>query len=98
MSVYTTQEAGLRLCPNSNQFGTRMMQAECRGETCMAWRWVDQPASILAPHVQKAIADALSDGLKLSHKEAVAWVMENRETLGIPTGPTHGYCGLGGKP
>ena len=31
-------------------------------------------------------------------KEATAWVMENREALGIPTVPTHGYCGLGKWP
>jgi hypothetical protein len=36
------------------------------------------------------------EGDALKHKEAVAFVMANREALGLPTKPTHGFCGLGG--
>ena len=36
-------------------------------------------------------------GSPVYHKQAVAYVMENRESLGLPSKPTHGFCGLGGR-
>ena len=75
------------ICPNHRV-------ASCLGPTCAAWRWQPLSARILEPFVQAKMAG--EGGVKVPHKEAVAWVMDNREALGIPTKPTHGFCGLGG--
>lgn len=79
------------LCPLARTFADNPANPHCRGSSCPVWRWEPLPADLLAPHVKKAM-----DGNALKHKEAVAWVMERREELGIPTEPTHGRCGLGG--
>lgn len=96
MTARTPQEAAGWLCPVARTFGDNPAIPHCQGPSCAAWRWQELSSGLLIPHVQKAIADATVRGEKLAHKDAVAWVMENREALGIPTSPTHGYCGLVG--
>jgi len=96
MTARTLQDAKGWLCPIARTFGASPTIPHCQGPSCAAWRWQELSSSILTPHVQKAIADASARGEKLAHKDAVAWVMNNREALGIPTSPTHGFCGVGG--
>lgn len=85
-------------CPFSRLWGQEKVDRHCRGDTCPMWRWV--PLSADAPEFKAAVAQKLKDlgGGPVNHKPAVAWVMENREALGLPAKPTHGYCGAGGKP
>ena len=89
----TPEEARALLCPLARTFGTKDAVPHCRGPVCAVWRWHPIPASVLTTHVKARMAETGAKGANT--KEATAWVMENREALGIPTVPTHGYCGLG---
>lgn len=87
------------LCPLARTFANKEAKPYCRGPECAVWRWVPLPADL--PEFQEAIAARKAEigkGGPHWHKEAVAWVMENREALGIPLEPSHGYCGIGGAP
>ena len=98
MTTYTPAEASLFKCPVARTFirgPIDLSNAGCMGENCAVWRWQALPSSLLEPHVKARIKDTKSG--PTGHKEAVAWVMERRAELGIPTEPTHGYCGLGGR-
>lgn len=84
-------------CPVALTFADR--QRNCRADECPVWRWLRLPADL--PEFQAAIAarkKELGGSPHAAHKDAVAWVMERREQLGIPTRPAHGYCGLAGRP
>lgn len=97
MTTFTPEQAKDFKCPVARTFIRGPVSASdsgCMGDTCAAWRWQPIPASILAPHITRRLKDT-GGGLN-SHKEAVAWVMANREALGIPLKPPFGYCGLGG--
>lgn len=85
-------------CPFARLWGDDKVDRHCRGDACPMWRWV--PLNADDPAFKAAISKKMKDlgGSPVHHKAAVAWVMENRETLGLPTMPTHGYCGAGGKP
>ena len=84
-------------CPLALTFAARSTP-NCRGETCPVWRWVplssEHPAFVSAV---KARQKEIGGNALAAHKAAVAWVMDRREELGIPTRPTHGFCGLGGR-
>lgn len=97
MTAYTPSDAAKVLCPQARLFGGDLT-ATCRAADCMAWRWQELSSAILIPHVQRRVESEKAEGRNGSTKDATAWVMENRESLGIPTKPTHGYCGMGGKP
>lgn len=92
--TFTEDEARALICPIARVKGHKEPPARCEGGACMLWRWVPLTAHTIKPHVQARIKEL--GGSAVHHKAAVAWVMENREALGIPTKPTHGYCGLGG--
>ena len=96
MTARTPEQAAEWLCPAARTFAASPAIKGCQGPSCAAWRWEELPASILTPFVQARIANQKERGEPAGHKEAVAWVMENREPLGIPTEPTHGFCGMGG--
>ena len=68
----------------------------CRADACPVWRWV--PLSANDPRFKEAVSARMADQEAKSHKTAVQWVMEHRADLGLPTSPTHGYCGLGAEP
>lgn len=72
----------------------RYDMVRCIADDCAAWRWVPLASGILTDAVAARIAE--TGGGPVNHKKAVAWVMERRAELGIPTEPTHGYCGLAG--
>lgn len=85
-------------CPVARLWGQKEVDAQCRGDACPLWRWV--PLSANDADLKAAIAARLKDigGGPLKHKDAVAWVMDHREDLGLPLAPSEGFCGLGGKP
>lgn len=85
-------------CPVARLWGEGTVNPNCRADACPVWRWV--PLDARAPAFQAAVKDRMKElgGKPGHHGLAVAWVMENREALGLPTKPTHGFCGLGGKP
>lgn len=84
-------------CPVARIWGDEKVNPHCRGDACPAWRW--QPLDASDPAFQKAITERVRElgGKPSQHAIAVKWVMENREALGLPTAPTHGFCGLGGR-
>lgn len=89
--IGTPTEAAQWACPQSRAFSEP--RSKCRGPECAWWRWKELDAAILKPAL--AAEMARNGG---NHKKAVETVMENREALGIPTKPTHGYCGAAGEP
>jgi hypothetical protein len=52
------------------------------------------------PRFVAAKAKAMEElgGGATKHKEAVARVMADPATYGVPTSPERGFCGAGGKP
>lgn len=96
MTARTPDEAKNTLCPLSRTFGASPAVAHCQGPLCAVWRWQPLSSSFLTSAVQSRLAEIKAAGEKAGHKEAVAWVMERRKDLGIPTDPTHGFCGMGG--
>ena len=88
----TPEEAREMFCCNASHPADNGL---CNAEKCAAWRWL--PLSASDPEFVAAIKKAMPDH-KNNHKAAVKYVMDNREELGLPTIPTHGYCGLAGKP
>lgn len=99
MTSKTPEQAAVdSLCPFARTFAAPKATPTCQGPSCALWRWTELSSSLLAPFVQARIASQKEQGEKGGHKEAVAWVMEHREELKIPTAPTHGHCGSGGTP
>lgn len=94
MTARTPESAAELLCPCARTFASPKAKEGCCGPVCAVWRWHPLPAGLLLPHIAARLAE---QGGK-DHKAATAWVMENREALGIPTAPTHGFCGMGGQP
>ena len=85
-------------CPLSRTFATAPVNPLCRGDQCPMWRWV--PLSVEGSGFKEAVAARLKEigGGPLKHKEAVGWVTNNREKLGLPDMPETGFCGMAGKP
>ena len=84
-------------CPVSRLWASEVVQPRCRGDACPLWRW--EPLSADDPKFKAAVSARVKElgGSPVYHKQAVAYVMENRESLGLPSKPTHGFCGLGGR-
>lgn len=97
MTMRTPEDAATVLCPFARVFAANPAVSGCRGPACMLWQW----ERITADH--PAFRGAVSARMKeigkgvLGHKEAVAFVMENRDALGIPENTGRGWCGAGGK-
>lgn len=97
MSIATPAEARSWHCPLARTWADVKGNAVnpcCRAEACPVWRWV--PLSANDPSFKAVIKQRVGQGM--SHAKAVSHVMENRADLGLPTSPTHGYCGMGGEP
>jgi hypothetical protein len=88
------QAAAELLCPFARTFASPKASPNCQGPDCALWKWAPLPSDLLTKPTQTRMAQVEAEtGKKPPLKEAVAWVMDNREALGIPTSPTHGYCG-----
>lgn len=69
----------------------------CEGPKCQGWRWRPLTTDSAWQSAVLRAADEIGD--KSPHKsKAAKHVQENREAYGLPVSPTHGYCGLAGKP
>lgn len=94
MTYRTPEQAAEWLCPFARTFAATKATPHCQGPSCALWQWVPLSSAVLTQHVQARMAEIEAEtGKKPSHKDAVAWVTDRREQLGIPTQPTHGYCG-----
>lgn len=98
MTARTPEAAKELLCPFARTFAVQKAEPHCQGPSCALWRWAPLSASIMTPAIQaRALAVEAETGKKPAHKDVVAWVMDRREELGIPTEPTHGFCGPRGS-
>ena len=102
MTGITPQEAAAFRCPIARTFNEGK-SAACDGPACILWRWT--PLAMGADHAaaiskeMKRIAEAEGKkGGPVYHQKAVAAVTADPAAHGLPVAPTHGYCGLGGKP
>ena len=82
-------------CPHSYGFDE---PRECQTVTCMAFRLL--PFNMKEPGFIEAVQEhAKATGDKSNgFANSVKYVHENRAEFGLPTQPTHGYCGESGKP
>lgn len=98
MTAMTPTEAAETLCPFARTFGIPQAQKGCHGPACALWRW--EPIMADDPRFVEAKAKAMEElgGGATKHKEAVARVMADPATYGVPTSPERGFCGAGGKP
>lgn len=98
MTNRTPEQAAELLCPFARTFASPKASTNCQGPVCALWKWAPLSSGIMTEAIQSRAAQVEGDtGKKPQHKEVVAWVMDNREALGIPTKPTHGYCGPRGE-
>jgi hypothetical protein len=94
--MVTAEEAGKLYCPltfNSGE-GTPPW---CEGPKCMAWRYKDHTTDDKWIEAVQKAAKELND-TSPSRTKAARHVMNNRTKYGLPIAPTHGWCGLAGKP
>jgi len=98
MTNRTPEQATELLCPFARTFASPKASANCQGPVCALWKWAPLSADTMTRHIQERAAQVEAEtGKRAQHKEVVAWVMQRREELGIPTAPTHGYCGPRGE-
>ena len=90
MSYFTPKQAEAKNCPVDPEGATAIVK--CAGDQCMMWRWRPLQAS------DPAYLAAVKAAQKEHGKDAAKYVNEHRAELGLPTEPTHGYCGLAGEP
>ena len=93
MSHFTPKEAEIKNCPVDPKGATAIVK--CAGDQCMMWRW--RPLQASDPGWQAAVKKIM-DSKSMTHPKAAQYVNEHRAELGLPTEPTHGYCGLAGRP
>lgn len=96
----TPEEASGFYCPIARTFPEEKT-AKCMGPECILWRW-GKPQWELTEFTRAAQA-ALKEMKAGSNAiigidNAKARVRLNPEKYGLSSVPTHGYCGLGGRP
>jgi hypothetical protein len=103
MTIYREEASAEWPCPLARTFAET--HKGCIGGKCPVWRW--QPVSADDPMFQSAVArekQAMAEERGKDakpaafHKEAVERVLANPERYSLSLKPTHGWCGLGGKP
>ncbi len=90
-------------CPLARTFDKKI-GPNCDADHCPMWRWIalssSDPKFVSAvKKEQRRLAD--EEGRKNNgglHKIAVKNVMADRPAHNVPEKPTHGYCGIAGKP
>jgi hypothetical protein len=93
--MVTIEEAKTLTCPLTIASDAALYP--CKGPQCMAWRYRDhQTDDVWAQAVRKA-AEELGD-TSPSRTKATRAVMNNRTKYGLSDVPSHGWCGLAGKP
>ena len=91
MMMLTEQEAREKRCP------APIGNAYCIASDCMAWRYRPHPADDQWTEVLLKVALEIGDASP--HKaRAAKHLSQNREKYGLPVIPTHGWCGLAGRP
>lgn len=87
------EEAAKLLCPFARTFAEAKAQPYCRTDACAIWR--HETIASDHPLLKAAIGDKMREIGKGpgGHKDAVAFVMENRDALGIPRVTGRGQCG-----
>ena len=90
MSYFTPDEAQHKVCPIDGASATATVS--CYSVDCMMWRWRPLQAS------DPAYLAAVKAAQKEHGKDAAKYVNEHLAELGLPTEPTHGFCGLAGEP
>ena len=98
MTQFTTQEdaQAALLCPLARTFGSKDLQATCRGAGCAAWRW--RPLMASDAGYKEAVAKAQAMKAERGTLTAAEYVNANRADFGLPEEPFVGWCGLGGEP
>ena len=94
MTLRTPEQSRLLTCPIARVSGLNPTPSKCQAQDCMFWRWEPVPAD--HPAFLAARAKLMQDGM--AHKAAVAQIMADRSAYGVPTSPTHGFCGMAGRP
>lgn len=93
--MLTPEEAAETLCPLARTFALPQATKGCHGPSCACWRWekitTDHPAWKDAMR-----AKAAELGEKVPFPKSAAWVVENKDAIGLI--PSRGFCGLGGMP
>lgn len=73
------------------------VQGHCIASACMAWRYRPHPADEQWIEAVRKAVEELGDKSPNGQK-AAKHVSQNRAKYGLPTTPTHGWCGLAGRP
>lgn len=101
MGDITTAAAAKMPCPMARTFAEKH-GPNCEAGSCILWRWSTVSAEVMKDAVSKEmkrLKDAAGTGVAAKyHKQAVANVMADPDAHDVNLNPTHGHCGLGGKP
>lgn len=95
--MMTEDEARKKWCPNLLSLADIDVDIHCVASDCMAWRWLPLMCDDAWIAAVKKAAEELGDKSPNRNK-AAAHVNANRADYGLPTSPTHGFCGLAGRP
>lgn len=102
--MLTELEASKKVCPllqlammanHGDEFsaGSR----NCFASGCLMWRYRPHPADDQWIEAVRKAAEELGDATP-NRAKAAKHVSQNREKFGLPIVPTHGWCGLAGRP
>jgi hypothetical protein len=69
----------------------------CLASDCMAWRYRPHPADDQWIEAVRKASEEIGD-TSPNRMKAAKHVSQNRAKYGLPVIPTHGWCGLAGKP
>lgn len=91
MPLLTEDQAGTKRCVHSEA------ERLCITSGCMAWRYRPHPTDDQWIEAVRKASEELEDK-SANRAKAAKHVSQNREKFGLPVIPTHGWCGLAGRP